>query len=86
MKDEKYRPISCDFYDRLEEAATLKLNITLRYLQDGREKSVSGRITDLCVREGVEWLSLDHGFTLRLDHLIAMNQWVVPGREDFRAC
>jgi Rho-binding antiterminator len=78
----KYIPIDCNYYDRLEEAATRRQIVTLRYREGAEEKTVQGRITDLQIKEGAEWLLLEQGFWLRLDNLIAMDQWVVPGVQD----
>ena len=68
-----YRPIACDLYDRLEEAATLRRIVRIGYRDGKGEMAVTqGRIVDLRVSEGAEWMVLEDGFTLRLDRILAL--------------
>ncbi len=73
-----YIPINCSFYDRLEEAATLKREVVLRFRNGEHEEQKRGVIADLGITDGIEWLTLRDGFRLRLDHLIAMDGYEVP--------
>lgn len=68
-----YQPISCSFYDLLEEAATLKKPVELIYGQDGNPRTVMGIIVELFIRQKVEWLRFDYGQEIRLDHIISLN-------------
>lgn len=74
-----YRPIDCSFYDRLEEAATMRRRVGLRFYADGSETYTEGVITDLLIREGAEWLVLADGRRIRLDDLIALDAHLMPG-------
>jgi len=66
---EAYTPIDCTLYDHYEAAATLKRKIHLD-LSDGTQHQ--GRIVDLFIRDGIEFLRLDHGTDVRLDHITGM--------------
>lgn len=63
---DEYSPIDCNFYDRLEEAATLKQRVRL-FL--GAEEQVDGVIADLWQHDGAEWVRLADGREIRLDHV-----------------
>lgn len=63
-------PIECALYDRLEEAATIKRPVTL-VLSDG--STMKGKIDDLFVRDGAEWMRLQNGEEIRLDRITRMD-------------
>lgn len=74
-----YQPINCDFYDRLEAAATLRQTVDLRLTEASLVGATAqGRIVDLYIKEGAEWLKLADGTEIRLDWLQAMNGESVP--------
>lgn len=75
-----YTPIDCSYYDRLEEAATLRRIVTIEYVQDGQPATVSAQITDLRLLEGAEWMILDSGLAIRLDDLQRVDGHELPGR------
>jgi transcriptional antiterminator Rof (Rho-off) len=73
-QDEAYRPIACDFHDRLEAFATLRRRVRLT-LKDGdaagEGASVEGLIADIYTREDKrEFLRLDSGAEIRLDRIL----------------
>jgi thiopurine S-methyltransferase len=61
-----YIPIDCSLYDHYEAAATLRQQVELR-LVDGSSRT--GRIVDLQVKDKVEWMRLEDGQEIRLDHI-----------------
>lgn len=69
MKPAAYVPIDCNLYDRYEAAATLKQRVRLTVKG---ERHVEGRIVDLFLRDKEEWMRLEHGLELRLDHVLDM--------------
>ncbi len=76
----EYKPISCDYYDRLEIIAMRKTVADVKYRDDsGSTKSVSSRIDNLETRNKVEYLILEGGKELRLDDLISVNGKVLDG-------
>ncbi|UYQ91199.1 hypothetical protein MKQ68_13975 [Chitinophaga horti] len=76
-----YTPIDCNYYDILEHLATLRQPAAVHYQQPGHEAAtVTGIITDLQARQGVEYLYLDTTLEIRLDWLITVNGEPVPGK------
>lgn len=69
---EKYQSISCSYYDQLEALATQKKNCTIEY-NDGEQRSAAGIIVDLYAEKGAEFLKLNSGTVIRLDHLVSVN-------------
>lgn len=70
----KYNPISCNFYDELEARATLRRPCTIQYREGGHAHTLTGAVVaDLYVRDGVEYMQLESGRTIRLDRLIAVD-------------
>ncbi len=72
---EPYRPIACSLHDELEARATLGRESEVRYRRaDGSGEDVArGRIRDIYARAGVEYLVLDTGLEIRLDHIVAVD-------------
>lgn len=74
MRDLACRPISCSFYDELEARATLRQPCELRYRVPGAEAATHyGVITELFIREKVEFLRCHDNFELRLDYLTGVD-------------
>jgi len=70
MKPSAYVPIDCNLYDRYEAAATLKQQV--RLTMNGA-RVLEGRIVDLFHREQAEWMRMDHGDEVRLDHILQLD-------------
>ena len=73
-QDDAYRPIACDFHDRLEAFSTLRQRVRLS-LKDGdavgEGASAEGLIADIYTREDKrEFLRLDNGAEIRLDRIL----------------
>lgn len=74
MSSHSYIPISCSFYDELEALATLRKLATIKYAEgESPSKTAEGKIKDFFIREGAEYLLLDTGLEIRLDHIISVN-------------
>ncbi|MET0350983.1 MAG: hypothetical protein ABW067_14425 [Rhizobacter sp.] len=74
MPTEPYQPISCEFHDVLESLATRSRRAVVVYLgEDGTPREVSAVITDLFGRDGVEFMTLDSGETVRLDRIVTVD-------------
>ena len=75
-----YIPISCSYYDRLEAWAVRREPVKIQFQDLAQEKSVEteGIIVDLISRDKVEYLVLDTGEIIRLDHLITVNDIPLP--------
>lgn len=69
-----YQPISCIFYDYLEEAATLGQAADISYVDlDGSVISIAGKIKDLQTKNSEEFLVLENGKSIRLDSISEFN-------------
>lgn len=67
-----YRPIACDFHDRLEAFATLRRRVRLSLR--GEAASAEGLISDLyTTADKQEFLRLDNGAEIRLDRILAVD-------------
>ncbi len=74
MSSRSYIPISCSFYDELEALATLRQTALIKYAEaDTVTKTAEGKIVDFFIRDGAEYLLLNSGMEIRLDHLISVN-------------
>lgn len=75
---DKYRPISCAWYDELEARATLKKICTLRYRSSNdRIVTVSSRLFDFKTREHEEFVLIKDDRWIRLDHLIQVDELIL---------
>ncbi len=75
--NDAYRPIACDFHDRLEALATLRRRVRLT-LKDGDAgpagASAEGLIADIYTRaDKQEFLRLDDGTEIRLDRILGVS-------------
>lgn len=67
-----YKSIGCSYYDTLEAYAVKRTVCDVVYREE-EEKRVSGRIADVFAKEGAEYLRMDNGLVIRLDHLVSIN-------------
>ena len=75
---QSYVPISCTFYDFLEEAATLGKLSTMEYLEDDCVVQVESKIQTLVIKDKVEYLILADNQSIRLDYLLSFNGMPLP--------
>jgi Rho-binding antiterminator len=69
-----YSPISCEFHDRLEDLATVRKLVRIRYRdRDGVLQQRDAIVADVFSRAGAEYVSLDSGDVLRLDQLVEVD-------------
>ena len=73
MEDHPYKPIDCNMYDYLEEAATLKKKCVFLVSVDNDLRIINGQIIDLFIRDKVEYLKLKQGAEIRLDTIKQFN-------------
>jgi len=73
-----YIPISCSFYDYLEEAATLRKVATVEYEKEGETVIIESIIKTLFIKSKIEYMLLENGETIRLDHIISFNGKPLP--------
>ena len=69
-----YNPIDCNMYDFFEEAATVKKLSHFLISEEGMiDISVTARIVNLFAKDGEEFMALDNGLIVRLDHVKSIN-------------
>lgn len=78
MKEQKYQPISCDYYDELEIVAMRQTVAEIIFKNEKEEEiTISTKIKTLQTRNSEEFLILENGDEIRLDKLLSMNGKVV---------
>ena len=82
---EVYKPIDCSFYDVLEANATQKRYVRIQYFTPIREfQTVDAVIKDLYIKmdqgHKAEYMVLNTGQEIRLDHLVSVDGKLVPGK------
>ena len=80
-----YTPIACGLHDELQLRAMRGSRVSLRYLQrtdSGEEATVdtTDRVIDVRSRDGAEFIVLEEGAEIRLDHLLEVDG--IPFRGD----
>ncbi len=77
-----YKPIDCGYHDQLEAAASKKERVHIDYFtRSGESKSTIGIIENIETTGGEEFLYLDTGESIRLDHIAKLNEVSFPGHE-----
>ena len=65
-----YTPVACSFHDQLEHLAIRRTKCRIFYRQDGEEMSVEGRIADILVSDGAEYVIIEpDGLRIQLDRI-----------------
>lgn len=67
---EKYVPVSCQLYDKLEELAVKKVKTKITYLDYYEEKVIEDFIVDFRTKNKEEFAILSSGLIIRLDKII----------------
>lgn len=69
-RKEAYAPVSCDFTDELEYVAVKKIPVAVTHWNENDElQNHQGRIKDILTENKEEFLVLDSGERVRLDHI-----------------
>lgn len=72
-----YQPVSCDYHDQLEAAATRHLEVEIEFDQQGVSQRERGKVADVFSRDGAEFVrfAADNGeVEIRLDRIIAFRE------------
>ncbi|UWX03679.1 hypothetical protein H1235_12745 [Pseudoxanthomonas sp. NC8] len=65
-----YLPVNCEFHDVLEATAMRGRPTAIHHRRaDGQAAVSHARIVDLHAQDGIEYMDLDDGTRLRLDHV-----------------
>ena len=70
IPDDKYIPIACHTYDKLEAAAVKKVKMRLEYKDNDTKKVIEDHIKDFKTENKEEFLILSSGEKIRLDRII----------------
>lgn len=82
-----YKPISCEFHDRLEDLATLRKSVRIRLRgENGEDLQRDAVITDVFARDGEEFLSMSTGEAFRLDRLVEVDGARLADYDASRSC
>ncbi len=69
-----YVPINCEFHDVLEATAVRRRPAILSlHAPGGQPATVHARIADLYAHDGMEYMRLDDGSVIRLDHIVSVD-------------
>jgi Rho-binding antiterminator len=72
---EKYKPISCEFYDYIEHYAMRREVIEIRFRdQDGTVKTIHDMIGNTRIYDGEEFIVLKNHPQIRMDQIISLNE------------
>lgn len=77
-KPEKYIPIDCGFYDRIEEAIVLRRMVRLEYSAEGAAISILTKLSNTLTQNGEEFLILPSGEQIRMDRIVSLDGVPVP--------
>lgn len=73
-----YKPINCDFHELLLANATLKKECVIVYNENTKPVSTTNIIVDVYTKKGEEFMVLKSGKTIRLDHIISVDDHTQP--------
>lgn len=76
--DQPYVPISCSFYDYLEQAATLGSEAEIEFIEGGERIKIISRIKTFTIKDKLEYMVLENGQNIRLDFLISFDGKLLP--------
>lgn len=79
VKD-SYKPISCNVYDKLESDAVTGKISRIQYKIEGEVLSIQSKIKTFKIKGGAEYMILENGSEIRLDHIISFNDSPVTPR------
>lgn len=75
----KYEPINCSFHDVLLEKATFRKVTEITYhTVDGIQKQTKNIIKDVYTKSSEEFMLLDNGEVIRLDHIVSVDGALLP--------
>lgn len=72
--EDKYKTVSCHFYDELEALAVKKVLSKIIYLENENEKYIEDIIVDFKTKNKEEFLILKNGIQIRLDKITKINE------------
>ncbi|MEM7370414.1 MAG: hypothetical protein AAF587_17525 [Bacteroidota bacterium] len=75
-----YRPIDCNYYDKIEETIILKKIVLIEYqAESGQSIQITSRIIDTLTVHKEEFIILPDQKRMRMDKIIAIDGDTAPG-------
>lgn len=74
--DDKYKTVSCHFYDELEALAVKKVVCKIQYFDNENENEIEDTIIDFKTKNKEEFVILSNGIQIRLDKIIKINNLI----------
>jgi Rho-binding antiterminator len=71
--EDKYIPVPCQFYDRLESLAVKNIKSVIVFIEDKTEKSIESFIVDFKTKDKEEFIILSNKEEIRLDKIVSVN-------------
>jgi Rho-binding antiterminator len=68
-----YLPIDCSLHDRIEDIATGRRTVALRYEDDAGSHDTQDAIVDWVTHDGAEYLRTAAGLSIRLDRILEID-------------
>lgn len=69
-----YRLVACSFHDELEAWSTLRQDCQIIYRdEEGQKQTVTSKIVDVYAANRADFIKLQDGTIIRLDHLMSVN-------------
>ena len=79
LPPQKYIPIDCGFYDRIEAAIVQRKTVRLEYLDtDGKNVQAETMLNNTQTAAGEEFLLLPSGEKIRMDRIVSLDGAPVP--------
>jgi Rho-binding antiterminator len=79
MKETDYKPIDCGDYDTMEVLAMRRKECVIEFIDEHQQsRSITSKIVDVFAKSGEEFLQLESGQLIRLDHLMVVDNLPVP--------
>ncbi len=79
MNADVYKPIDCDYYDTLEVLAMRRKECVIEYIDERQQpQTIKNVIVDVFTNGAEEFIRLESGQLIRLDHLLVVDQRPAP--------
>jgi len=68
-----YEPLDCSLHDRIEDLATRRRVVRIRYADGADPLEADDTVADWFVRDGAEFLRTGSGLEIRLDRILEID-------------
>lgn len=79
MNTDVYKPFDCDYHDTLEVLAMRRKECVIEYMDERLQaQTIKNVIEDVFAKGTEEFIRLESGQLIRLDHLMVVDQRTTP--------